>query len=200
MSPEFFTWIKNNTDFLYWLLGIGALFFLSIAISWFFFIPMIIVGLMFLAKWKKIQSLFSGGDANPGLVVGLNPTLIAVNTDLTKGYGKFPIVKITPTPLTKIQNRDLQLGDKIATIALYTAYANNEIPHWADFSPIPVNLGVTNQSIIENMMTKFHNDDWAELERSTQALTKPYQIGTFKVTNQLNNWDESPVQNLGVNR
>jgi Protein of unknown function (DUF3239) len=198
MSLELLTWAKYEPEVKFWLVGIVLLFLLTLGISFLFVIPLIIVGIMFYTKFTKKQSKFRSGDCNPGIVVALNPTLIAVPTDFTKGFGKFPIIKITETPLTQVNKQDLKIGDRLATVALYSGYMSNEIPHWNDFYPEPINIGVTNPESIDAVFSRFHEDDWTELNQRISNLEKPYRVGTFKVLTELNNWNESPISQLGT--
>src|SRR5579871_1683077 len=67
----------------------GALY-----LHWSWWIPTVLLLPWNFLYWVRVREHFWRGDANPGLVVSVDPLLIAVATDLTKGMGTYPAVKI----------------------------------------------------------------------------------------------------------
>jgi hypothetical protein len=45
------------------------------------------------------QTQFQSDDTNPGLILSQEPPLVAVFTDLSQGFGEYPVVKIIEQPL-----------------------------------------------------------------------------------------------------
>src|SRR3954471_11135946 len=76
-----------------WLIVIACIVALSIKGSLWFLLVLIPVLPCVYLYWIIMGIRFMHGDANPGVVVHLNPTLIAVMTDLRKGPGSYPAIK-----------------------------------------------------------------------------------------------------------
>lgn len=155
---------------------------LSTQVSQWFMILMIVLFAVNLAYWVRQKEHFQSGDSNGGLVVSINPTLVAVTTDLTKGIGDYPVVKIVEYKTLK----KVQLGDRIATVALYTS-SGEEDPHWIDFNPVPLSFATSDKSVFKMAMDSYDKQQWHDLENRLKEIEKPYKAGLYKV--ELNNSD-----------
>jgi hypothetical protein len=130
--------------------------------------------------WVRVGEHFRYGCANPGVVVSLDPMLIAVSTDLTKGLGRFPVIKIVPKRLGRIAGESPKIGTRLATVALYMPSINNQ-PHWSDFDPRPADSVTANLSEIRRLISTFSEEDWRELYQGLQQVEKPYRPGLYRV-------------------
>ena len=130
--------------------------------------------------WTRIREHFVRGDANPGLVVAVQPTLVAVATDLTKGYGSFPVVKIIKLNWKGRPGFDLHAGARLATVALYSAGEENA-PHWANFDPRPVQPLVSDPTDALPVMNTFTEQDWQDLQDLLQFVPEPYAPGLYPI-------------------
>src|SRR5262249_44196088 len=153
------------------LLGFGLLAWLT---HWAFWIPAGLLLLMNLLYWIRIKEHFQRGCANPGLVVSLDPMLIAVSTDLSMGTGKYPVVKIVRENLKRIAGQPPEVGMRLGTVALYEASLSEEKPHWKTFDPRPVDHVTANLSEIERIMNSFSQLDWKDLDRGLLEVPQPY--------------------------
>ena len=93
--------------------------------------------------------------------------LIAVATDFTKnGQDRWPVIKILPQPLKRARGVQLRLGERLATVALYSGTPDK--PHWTDFSPIYT------YTFIENAysMAKKRFYDWIILSNGSIRLLR----------------------------
>ncbi len=133
-----------------------------------------------------------GCDFNHGRVVAVNPTLIAVATNLSKGSGNFPIVRIIGTKLRKIEGKPLEVGDPIATFGGYQIHDTGEYPFFEDFDPKPVYLGYTNVKVLTARLSKVTQEQWNYLDSELSKIPKPYQEGIYKVNPTENNWKDYP--------
>ena len=84
--------------------------------------------------WPKYRK-FKAGDANPGVIVDLNPTLVAVLTDLSKGNGELPAVKIFKANLGSTEEKPLKVGTKVSTVSNYFDTAGKDAWHWETSIP-----------------------------------------------------------------
>lgn len=154
----------------------------------------VIAIVMNLYYWTNKKEHFLSGDSNGGIVVGTHPTLIAVNTSLTKGYGDFPVVKITKRASLK----NVSIGDRVPTVALYTASTNESLAHWLDFNPIPLSYATNDVKIINLAMHSYPNEQWEQLEKYLLELEKPYRPGLYQVNKEQSNWSEQLNDSLNI--
>lgn len=131
--------------------------------------------------WQRIREHFMHGCANPGVVVSMSPMLIAVSTDLTKGEGQYPAIKIIRKNLSTINGRRPIIGTKVATVALYSAGFDENAPCWNDFYPLPVDCAMGDQKIYKAILNSFSDDDWAALRNGLNQIPRPFRKGLFHV-------------------
>ena len=176
------TWLVNYPLWpVTWsvLLGLAVVFALLLHWSiWFAAALLLLVNWLY---WQQVSAHFSEGCANPGMVVQTNPVLIAVATDLTKGVGAFPVVKIFEKNMKTVNGLPPQPGTRLATIALYSASANDEDPHWEDFDPRLVNCGNSSPAAVQQVMATFTESDWQKLHYAINTLPRPFVPGLYHV-------------------
>ena len=136
--------------------------------------------------WTRIKEHFLSGASNSGVIIGTNPTLIAVNTDLSKGFGNYPVIKIIESDSLK----HLSIGDRVPTVALYTASNDISLPHWIDFNPIPLSYATGSSKVITLAIKSYSPERWEQLERQLLAVKKPYKPGLYKVDKEQSDWNE----------
>ncbi|MES2616670.1 MAG: DUF3239 domain-containing protein [Bacteroidota bacterium] len=158
-----FAWLSYDVLW-WWLIGV----FLSLAVNFFY--------------WVRKKEQFRSGDSNAGLVVSVNPTLVAVTTDLTKGGGEYPVVKIIK------YKKSASIGDKIATVALYIPSDNEHDPHWEDFFPTPMDYATTNKADIQGALNSYDPQQWEDLQRRLKQVPFPYAVGLYKVDVEASDW------------
>ena len=171
------------------VLAISFLFsaFLVAKVSLWFLIllfPVLAFGFLY---WIRIKEFFARGDANPGVVIQLDPTLVAVATDLSHSGGSYPAIKVFRTRLRWIMGEKVGLGTRLPTVALYTSSLDPKCPHWADFDPRPLECATGNRRVLNRVMHSFLERDWQRLEASVQRLPVA-QPGLY----QLRAWPKLP--------
>lgn len=178
-------WTKSN------LIEVGVLFFallvslfLTIGASYGFAFMTAVVIFYHVYYWTNKKEHFKLGDSNGGIVVSVNPTLVAVTTNLTKGFGDYPVVKIIKYKTSK----PVKIGDRIATVALYSASNDDELPHWIDFNPIPLDYATNDKAEIERALSSYSDQQWKDIERRVAQLPKPLKVGLFKVDMNESDW------------
>lgn len=129
--------------------------------------------------WMRIKEQFRSGCANPGVVVALHPTLIAVSTDLTKGFGHYPVIKILKVPLSSVAGQPVQIGTRVPTVAVYQSSILARLPHWRDFSPQPVDFVTDDPVEVTGILGTFPEEHWQALDDGLQQVPKPYQPGLY---------------------
>jgi hypothetical protein len=118
--------VVTGSALLMWLLSLWFAFLLLPAL------------LHFLIYRERVTGHFRLGDANPGVVVGVNPTLVAIRTDLTKGIGSYPAVRVVRARLRRIMGRPVEVGMRLPTVAVY-----QQMPHFPTLSPVCIGSRMT---------------------------------------------------------
>lgn len=162
------------------LLPIGAAPFLVIGATLF-----VVLAVMY---WFRIRDQFQFGCINPAVVVSVEPMLIAVVTDLSKGIGKYPVIKIIEKRLKLIRGQPPRRGMRLATVSLYAAGEDMQLPHWVEFFPYPIECATTNLDAIETAFERIDQDDWDELKEWLSDVPRPFQTGLFTIPGF--DWDE----------
>jgi hypothetical protein len=122
---------------------------------------------------------FRSGDANPGIVVSLNPTLIAVATDLTQGEGEFPAVKILKINMTTQAGRPLAVGMVVPTVAVYASAPNSGAGHWGDFYPQPAEYATADPQVLERLIDSFPRWQLDFLRAAIKTIKQPFAPGLY---------------------
>ncbi|WP_420572602.1 DUF3239 domain-containing protein [Kordia sp.] len=180
-----FIWLFHDFKIIFTLSALfGLSIFLTIKFSGWFSILAVLFLAINIFYWLRKKEHFKSGDSNGGIVVSMHPTLVAVTTDLTKGFGEFPVVKI----ITCNTLKNVKIGDKIATVALYSASEDDELPHWIDFHPIPLSYATNNIQVLKRTLTSYDNEQWKDLQNRLEEIKKPYQEGLYKSEIQTSDW------------
>ncbi len=66
-------------------------------------------------------------------------------------------------------------------MALYSVSEDENLPHWEDFDPRPVDCVSGDIQAIQRVLDTFSQDDWKELEMWLHQVPKPYRPGLFHV-------------------
>ena len=78
-----------------------ALLFAAITVGWFFYIPLVIYGGLMLLKTLKTRDMYYSGALCPAIVIDAKNGKIAAFTDLSLGFGEYPIIRIRKVGLPK---------------------------------------------------------------------------------------------------
>ncbi|MBP1167515.1 MULTISPECIES: DUF3239 domain-containing protein [unclassified Chryseobacterium] len=163
---------------------IALLFSLAFAwdVSWlwggFAFIILLLVNIFY---WRRQKEHFKYGDSNGAIVISEKPKMIAVTTNLSKGFGgKFPVIKVLP------YKGKGKLNDRIGTVALYEN--SEEKPHWNNFFPVPVDYVNNNKEELKAVLESYSEESWEVLKNRIKQLKQPYREGLFKIFDETSSW------------
>jgi hypothetical protein len=154
---------------LIWVTTFAAATWATVSVSGWFALLAVPLFLLNLLYWYRVKEHFAHGCCNPGMVIEVNPTRIAVRTDLTKGIGEYPVIKILPLKLARVMGKRPEIGMRVPTAALYSGSADS-VPHWSDFDPVPIECANGNFEISEQILEGFSNAEWQELEQGLAML------------------------------
>ncbi len=185
LDASLLCWLRHKPLWpVIWAGGLGGSLALTGLVHWSFAFAAAFFALANFFYWARIKEQFRSGCANPGVVVGLRPTLIAVTTDLTKGFGYYPVIKVIRAPLSTVAGRPVQIGTRVPTVAGYTRGTADSLPHWADFDPQPVDFVTRDPAVVERVLASVADDDWRELDDWLPQIPKPYRPGLYFIRTQ----------------
>ena len=144
-------------------------------IYWFAFGALATLGFYTYLKSKK----FKTGDANPGVLVSLNPPLLAVYTDLAKDEGEFPAIKIVKTKITSAKGKPVKVGTCIPTVSQYLDSAGRDAMHWGDFEPEPAAYATNDEDSINRLASTFDKEQLVVLSESLKKIPRPFEPGLY---------------------
>ncbi len=181
-------WILRNP---FWplLLGIPLVLACAAAFMWHWAIWLIVVPLfgLNLLYWRRITEHFRFGDANPGKVVSTDPILIAVRSDLTIGYGSYPVVKIVEEAASDRWPTPLEVGHRVATVALYARPEDQTLMRWGDFNPKPVEPIAVRPEDAHQLRESFSDEEWDLLDRGIAELSD-LTVGLHRIEVDTSTW------------
>jgi len=132
--------------------------------------------------WLRVRERFHFGCTNPAVIVSLNPTLIAVSTNLVRrGLGEFAAIRIIRHSLPKIRGESPRVGTLLTTVSLYTSPIDPMRPHWADFSPIPADCASGDPQQQDRLMQSLGPEEWEKLEMRLAEVPRPFEPGLYTI-------------------
>ena len=151
----------------------------SLIVGGILFLIFLVVNILY---WRRKKEQFAYGDSNGGIIISEKPKLVAVTTDLSKGFGgNYPIVKILS------YKGKGKLNERIGTVALYEG-SESCTPHWNDFFPIPVEYVNNNEVELNAVLKSYSDESWEVLESRIKYIKQPYKEGLFKISAENSNW------------
>lgn len=178
------TWFRHHKAAVLTLVFLLALsIYLGVAVSRWYFVLFFFMVMIHEWYWLRAEEHFTA-DSNPGLMVSVSPPLFAVYTDLTKGVGHFPVIKVLPYRSQK----PVSMHQRLATVAVYSDRGSRDLPHWDDFFPLPVNYATADVQSIKNELNRYDEVSWANLEMGLQQLPTTPKPGLYRLQSESSNW------------
>lgn len=201
-----FQWISHASKYPIYLL-LGLIFFgLLTSYHWLFFIPTLLLVRKNFYYWQRIKEHFSFGCVNASVVVSEEPIMFAVATNLSKTSSwDYPVIKIIKAPLKTAAGQKVTIGTRFPSVAVYSRGNQNELSHWVDFMPLPVDYATSSRKSIQNMMSRLSDNDWNELDEWLKTIPLPLKPGLYPVDIQkntpskANNNQQAISDNVGMN-
>jgi hypothetical protein len=133
--------------------------------------------------WRQVKARYKFGCVLPAVVVSNSPLLLAIYTDLSKGIGSYPAIRIQPL---KIMSPKLySVGRKLPVAALYSDGRDVSSPLWESFDPRPIGCATTNPAYIEKKLQSIPVEGWIALDENIKKIPSPYKTGLYYI-NSLN--------------
>ncbi len=186
LKTSIWTYLYLRKFYSFKLLMCVAAFSLAIYyISWSF-----IIMLFWFCFFKYLHILanidnFNFGTLNPAIVVTTMPTRIAVFTDLSKGFGSFPAIRIYKVSLPEVLNKK---HEKLTVSGGY--YSIEDLKYWDFFRPHPLIYATNNKEVLAEKEKQIPLVEWILLKQWAKKNKDKYYEGYYPLTNISNNWSE----------
>lgn len=119
---------------------------------------------------------------------------IAVSTDLSKGHGSYPIIKIIKTKLP-INANILNVGDRLTCVSFYQP---SPYEYWNDFSPIPVLAATSKIEENDRLIQEIDEEDWEEFDDELTQVKDQTKLGLHPISWSNNLFKQEAVK-LNIN-
>ncbi len=187
------TWtyvINRKKHYLKIVLITILLLIASYIISW--GIIVLVFWIVFYEYFSTIASIdnYKMGTLNASIVITVNPTRIAVLTDVSMGIGKYPLVRVCRLNLPSKYN---QLNERIPSSC---GYQNCEDQFFWDFvMPNPIVYATHSEDAIKQKLTEIPTQDWVDLQNWIRSNRHNFIEGYYPVRNEESNWGkhETPI-------
>ncbi len=195
VKVSFFTVMKGEkillSLFLITLIIASILFFIfnnaDIKKNFYFFVPAIIFLYLSIDSLSEKMSKFKEGDANPGVVIALDPTRIAVLANLANlaNAGDFyPVFKI----IQEKSMKEARLNDKVATVAFYLGTFDK--PYWNNVEPEAVQGVNPDIEVEKKVLETFSQDQWDFIAENIHQIPEDFSsCGLYKIKNDYSDWE-----------
>ena len=184
----FLYWAKSNP--LYILVVINLVLITACCYFCFDFhvlyalIPEIAVIIFLANDFKKTYEVFENIIVNPGVVIRLNPFLIAVSANLSKTNAYYPVIKVVSCDSFK----GAHVGMKIAAVTFRETRTGVRFSFWDDFDPIAVNKITNDPRINSELLSSFTRRRWELINQNLKQVSKPYKVGLYRITGSISDW------------
>lgn len=173
---------------------------------WLFLIPSVLFARWNFYYWQRIKEHFAYGCINASVIVSENPVMFAVATNLSKSSGyNYPVVKIVESHLRTVCGKKVKVGTRFPSVALYGRGSQDDLPHWIDFKPLPVDYATSSKRSIMGAMNRLSESDWSELDEWLKLVPMPLVPGLYHVdvqqknSSEVNDSQPSTTSNFGIN-
>lgn len=121
--------------------------------------------------------LFYKGDTCPAIVLSLKPLVLAAYTDLSKGEGKYPVLKLIKIK-NRVKNPIKKVGEIVPTIANYEPSGNK--PYWESFNPVPAYYGTSDQKELNRVKKILKDDPIKDLKFLREQFYSDFKLKDYK--------------------
>jgi hypothetical protein len=185
---------RSMSSFLWCFLIQGVLlmmtfFFFAIVPLLILAIPLVIVMLIvgflqiaFLRVYIKGPPLhFAAGDLSPGIVVSMNPCMVAITSDLSMGGPSYPIVKVLELPLDEHPSMTFQTGSRVPMATVFQHPPSEQVKRWVDCNPEPIAFATDLETAVEQCTLLLDEQEWQMLQHCIARLPHPLEEGVYLI-------------------
>lgn len=189
---SFIHYVKTNHKYyLTFLLGLIIIFGCGFFIHWLLYLAFIPVVGYYTLELLKIRDMFYSGALLPGIVIDAENRKIAVLTDLSLGFGEYPIIRIKRITISK---KYLKNGNRIPIAG---AYQNTKkYSHWNYFEPLPIPAGINNEAKIQEKINQIPTAEWLQLQNEIKKYKEIPLEGYYPLDIENNAWKDINLEEI----
>lgn len=158
-------------------------------IGWFFYIPLVVYVAFKVLELLKTRDIYYSGALTPAIVIDEKTSKIAVYTDLTLGFGYYPIIRIRKYPLPKKYRVN---GTRIPIAGGY--YNTENYSHWNYYEPNPIPTGIKDEQIINEKLSAISTIEWVTLKNEIKKFDGIPEEGYYPIQIEESNWKEIDLE------
>lgn len=164
---------------------------LAITVGWFFYIPMVVYAGFKILEISKTRDMYYSGALCPAIVIDEKSSKIAAFTDLTLGFGTYPVIRIKKYPIPKPYRKN---GTKIPVAGGYQN--THQYKHWNYYEPNPLPSGIRDKSIIEEKISAIPTAEWVTLKNEIKKFDSIPLEGYYPFNIEHTNWKDIDINEI----
>jgi len=173
------------------LIILSGLLIGGILLGWFFYIPLVLYGAYQILSLSKTRDMYYSGALSPAIVIDADTNKIAALTDLSFGYGSFPIIRVRKYPLP---DRYRVNGSKVPVAGAYQNTENYD--HWNYYEPNPLPSGIKNDEIIKEKIAAIPTTEWISLKNEIKKFDGTPKEGYYPINIENSNWKDKDIDKI----
>jgi hypothetical protein len=185
-EPSTWAYIKNRrSKYLRFTVICFLLILASLYVSWSIFI--LLFWVVFYQYFGTLAMLdnYNLGTLNAAKVITINPTRLAVLTDVSMGFGTYPLVRVYKINLPK---KYTKLNQKIPTSCGYQNCESQK--YWDYVIPNPIVFATNDEQAIAQKIEEIPTQDWIDLNNWIKVNKHNFFEGYYPIRNVESNWAE----------
>lgn len=178
----------NFKKFAMYVLGflLAALVF-----GWFFYIPMAIVIVLKVLEVLKTRDIYYSGALNPAIVIDAEANKIASYTNLTLGFGYYPLIRVRVYPLPEKYRVN---GMRIPVAGGY--YNTEGYSHWNYYEPNPLPSGIKDDELIAEKLNAISTVEWITLKNEIKKFDGIPKEGYYPIQIEESSWKDIDLESI----
>ena len=162
-----------------------SLLLAALWIGWFFYIPLALYFILKVLELLKTRDMYYSGALNPAIVIDEKTSKIASLTDMTLGFGEYPLIRIRNYPLPKKYKKNH------TRIPVAGTYQNTgDYNHWNFYEPNPIPSGVKDENIIISKLNAIPSDEWTKLLKEIKKFDGIPKEGYYPIDVENSSWKD----------
>ncbi|TWT38354.1 DUF3239 domain-containing protein [Blastopirellula retiformator] len=175
-------------EILWWAIPSIPLALLGQTIHWGFYVPIVIMIGLFALRCRIVSSYFRDGDTCPGVIVSMEPPLLAVLTNVSADPSfdePIMVIKVQAHKLKTVGGEPAKVGQRIVSAAFYEEDAAEKYPaepkRWGDFFPTPIEYGTSDPAAIDYVKSQVSDESWRQLKDGLKQVPRPFAPGIYDI-------------------
>ncbi len=161
----------------------SVLFLLGMILHWIIFIPLAVYVAYNLFKLFAVRNGYQAGDVGPAIVIDPENSKIAALTDMSLGFGKFPIVRVMSITMPSKYNIK---GQRLAVAGGFQN--THKYDHWNYYIPQPIVCATKDETLIKESFSRINSNEWIKLESELKKFDAIPLEGYYPIDVETTSW------------